>query len=712
MLLNSFMKRKLNSLLTRVFLLAVTALWYFAAEAQSLADPSVATHLHCYTAQQDSLWRAEHPEMSDEIRSAELLLQNEWETSITRDTEYLISVVFHIVHNNGSENISVDQIEDAIRVMNEDFSATNSGAGNVNTAFAPLVADVQVGFALALRDPFGNCTNGIVRSQSITTLEGGENLKQVSPVWDRARYLNIWVCQDIASGAAGYTRYPSSVNGPGGAQIDGIVVRSDYVGAIGTSSVQRSHTLTHEVGHWINLPHLWGNSNNPGLASNCNIDDGVADTPNTKGWTTCSINGNSCGSLDNVENYMEYSFCSKMFTLGQAARMHTALNSNVSQRVNLWQPETLESTGVFLVPEVCSADFTADKRLICLGDSISFTDLSSSAATDRIWTFEAGSPPTSSSANPVVTYNTPGIYAVSVQVSDGQNTFSEAEINYIRVLDSANTGLPFYEGFEGMSDFNVNSSDQWFTSNQEGSIDWSITNEAAYSGNYSAFVRGYVNGSENVEQLLSQTFELNGITEDPVLTFRYACARRSQQSADRLRVYISKDCGESWSLRKVISGDALYTVPETFSQEFYPESTDDWDESVISSIVPIFHTSYFRVRFEFLSDAGNNFFLDDINLSDPTVLSATDNASLKGRITIYPNPANGSVNIDLATIQKGIVELQIFDLSGRLVHAEQWFQIQESGAREIDLSGLVNGLYVVQLYAEGQHYSDKIIVQR
>ena len=136
--------------------------------------------------------------------------------------------------------------------------------------------------------------------------------------WPRNKYLNVWVCAE-AGGAAGYSLYPGSVNGFNDANMDGIVIQGSYTGSIGTSNNYRSRVLTHEIGHWLNLRHPWGNSNSPGEADNCNQDDNVFDTPNTKGWTTCNLEGESCGSLDNVQNYMDYAYCGKMFTIGQKA---------------------------------------------------------------------------------------------------------------------------------------------------------------------------------------------------------------------------------------------------------------------------------------------------------------------------------------------------------------------------------------------------------
>ena len=94
--------------------------------------------------------------------------------------------------------------------------------------------------------------------------------------WPRNKYLNVWVCED-AAGAAGYTRYPQWVQGA--PEEDGIVIQHNYTGSIGTSNAYRSRTLTHEVGHWLNLRHPWGNSNNPGLAENCEQDDLVTTHP-------------------------------------------------------------------------------------------------------------------------------------------------------------------------------------------------------------------------------------------------------------------------------------------------------------------------------------------------------------------------------------------------------------------------------------------------
>ena len=217
--------------------------------------------------------------------------QLEMETKIAnlqgeqRDDLIIIPIVFHIIHFNGPENISNDQIYNAVEVLNRDFRALNEDQSQVVDAFTDIIADVEIEFRLAKKDPYGNCHPGITRTVSPLTFEGEDDVKNLVS-WPRDMYLNVWVCED-AAGAAGYAYLPGSVNNWGDAWLDGIVIQNSYTGAIGTSNTFRSRTLTHEVGHWLNLRHLWGGSNTPGEPGNCDWDDNVEDTPLSMGWTTC-----------------------------------------------------------------------------------------------------------------------------------------------------------------------------------------------------------------------------------------------------------------------------------------------------------------------------------------------------------------------------------------------------------------------------------------
>ena len=668
------------------------------------------TRVKCHTSEMTEKLIEEHPEITQVIEEAEAELElSRWNPNLAKDGDiYTIPVVFHVVHQGGSENISFEQIQNAIDVMNEDYSATNLGASNVHPAFTNLVADIGIRFALAKRDPQGNCTNGVVRTFSLLTTEGNESLKEISPIWDRSRYLNIWVCRNIASGAAGYAYYPTSVAGAFGTTNDGIVVRYDYVGAIGESSYSHSHVLSHEAGHWMDLPHLWGSTNSPEDEGNCFTDDGISDTPNTIGWTTCNINGESCGSLDNVENFMEYSYCGKMFTLGQSQRMRNALESGVAQRSNLWQEENIQFTGVNEEPVLCLADFAADKRVICVGESVEFTDMSFSGVSQRSWTFEGAEPSTSSNQQPVVTYSEPGVYNVGVSVGDGVEQLSVFRDNYIRVLDTIFSVLPFEEDFENTPPLNSSINDIWFTDNE----DWEITDQASYDGNKSVFINGYEMENGIPKYLYSQTFDLSDLTENAVLSFKYACARRSFSSNAQLRVWISKNCGEHWSLRETINDDDIYTVSGNYSQPYFPDSEDEWNTVVIDNISSVFFHPDFRLRFEYTSTNGNNLFIDHINLVDGAPpLSVSDVDNFPDRVKIFPNPTTNQciVELDLKEPESQL-EMNLVDLSGRQLMNIYEGSMPEGNRRlNLDLSGMETGVYLLQFNTSSGSYARKIV---
>jgi PKD repeat protein len=633
-----------------------------------------------------------------------------------REGEYVIPVVFHVVHDNGPENISYEQIVSCINSLNYYFNAENPSASNVHPAFQDIVANVGFSFALATLDPDGNCTNGVTRTVSETTYAGGNNLTVVAPSWDRSMYLNVWVCSYIASGAAAYSRRPPAVDGSFGATVDGIVCQDSYIGSIGTSASSNNITMSHEVGHWLNLSHTWGGNNDADEPENCNLDDYVDDTPNTIGWTNCNnLNGESCGSLDNIENFMEYSGCRKMFTLGQAARMEAALNSTVAERVNLWQPENLILTGVNVEPELCVIDFNESDKTVCVGSSIDFLDISYGSIEQREWTFEGGEPAFSNIVNPSVVYNTPGLYNVSLLVSDGLNSLETTEVNHIRVLDTAVTSLPFTESFEEDSGFNEDGS-IWYTETTDSpNIDWEITDAAAYTGTQSVYVHGRQNTNGATEYLLSQTFDLSGVTGEVGLTFKYACAPRNANSNDQLRIWISRDCGNFWSPRGTIDGEELYTVSNSVSGEFVPNGQNQWVEKSVQNIVSVFWTSSFRIRFEFTSDNGNNIYIDDINLVDlstPTGVNTIER--FKEKVGVYPNPARDLVSIEIGDVDKReAMEINLVDLSGRTIkHIYRGNGTLQNTKLAFNVSDISNGIYFLEFTLPEGRFAEKIMVAK
>lgn len=607
-------------------------------------------------------------------------------------SNYIIPVVFHIIHNNGPENISDAQVYDAIRVMNEDWNKMTPDWQDVQPEFLSRVADMGVTFKLAQLDPSGNCTNGITRTVSPLTNDGGQTMKNLIN-WPRNRYLNIWVSAS-AGGAAGYSMYPSAVSGSWGAAADGIVILSTYVGATGTSNLSHSHSLSHEAGHWLNLKHCWGDSNDPGLPANCSDDDNVSDTPNTIGWTTCTLRGASCGSaLDNVENFMEYSYCSKMFTNGQRDRVVAALNSSTASRNNLWTASNLTLTGVSLDPVICAVQFNANERVICAGESVTFTDASYNGVTVRDWTFEGGSPATSETASPVITYDNPGLYSVSLTVGNGSQTQSTTEQQYVRVLPFVGMPLPFMDSFEAVS--SVPSND-WSVNDPDGDGTFQVSTAAAFTGSKSIRLQNSSSATGRKDELISNTID---VTSDApvVFSFRYAYAKRSSANNDILRVYASRDCGDTWSLRRTLGGDALVTAPIT-SSSFTPNGPDQWGFNETSPIGGLFSVSNLRFKFVFESGGGNNLWLDDINVLGQSTGVSELGAASDNALTVVPNPTHDRSVIMANLKEAGPVKVELVDLLGRPVRTIME-GVQPAGAVQwtMDLSGLSGGMYFVRL---------------
>jgi len=243
-----------------------------------------------------------------------------------------IPVVVHVVYNTTAENISDAQIQSQIDVLNKDFRKQNTDASSVPSAFASLAADCEIQFCLADRDPNGNPTTGITRTSTSKTSfsQSAEDVKSSSTggkdPWDTDKYLNMWVC-NLSGGLLGYAQFPG-----GGASTDGVVMLYTAFGTMGsaTAPYNKGRTTTHEVGHYLNLYHIWGDE------PSCDQDDEVSDTPlqgdKNFGCPTFPLTDSCQTSSPGVMfmNYMDYvdDACMYMFTAGQKARMHAAINTS------------------------------------------------------------------------------------------------------------------------------------------------------------------------------------------------------------------------------------------------------------------------------------------------------------------------------------------------------------------------------------------------
>lgn len=642
-------------------------------------------------------------------------------------TIYKIPVVFHVLHMNGVENISDEQIMDALAILNRDYRKQNADTANVHPDFAGMPADIEIEFVLATKAPNGTCFKGITRTYNTISYDGSVGNNQVDAIvagndvyqgqWPGNKYMNIFICGDIG-GAAGYTFNPSGF--AANQMTNGIWVLHDYVGSIGTSSVGTSRTLTHEVGHWLNLSHTWGSNNNPGTASSCSGNgDQVQDTPTCIGVSACLLNSNTCSNdnaywgfdmRDNVENYMDYSYCSKMFTQGQRTRMRTALQSTNTGRANLWTTANLAAVGANGVLYLCKAEFTADKTTICNGDEIAFTDDSYNIANSWTWTVTPASGwsysngTSATSQNPSIIFDTPGLYTVQLTSSDGTLSDTEIKNNFIHVLNTP-ASLPFWEGFEDYS--SLSNIQEWDVFTSSANNAWTIESTTGYSGAKCAKLMNFGQGTANIDELTSSQIDLSTIpsTGTVTLSFRYAYRKVLTANYEYLKVFISGDCGADWIQRKTIQGNQLSSLTSTTSWK--PASQTDWVTVHMTNVTNTYFTDKFRVKFRFEGEGGNNIYLDDINLynggpSNELVTGIVEHSSIS-HLEMFPNPADDELNVSFDLPNSDDLTISMIDLSGKVIQKHLVKAKEGKNLVMMNTQELAAGMYqLVMVSSNGQ----------
>ncbi len=568
-----------------------------------------------------------------------------------------IPVVFHIVYNGTVSNVSDAQIMSQLQVLNQDFRRLNSDVTNTPTVFT--ASDPNIEFCLATVDPNGNATSGITRtSTTVASWSTNDYVKYGfrggKDAWDRNKYLNVWVCV-MSGGILGYAQFPG-----GAAATDGVVIDYRYFGTIGTATApfNKGRTATHEVGHWLNLRHIWGDAN-------CGSDL-VSDTPthNTSNYgcpayphlSTCSGT-----PIEMTMNYMDYTddACMYMFSPGQSTRMQ-ALFAAGGARASL-----ITSNG-------CSTPTPVLCGVPALGTTTAITQ---TAATIN-WSAVSGA----------TTYN------VQYKLSSATTWISTTT----SALSLSLTGLVAGSTYN----FAVSATCPAGTGNL------STTGTFATAAVVSACTDIYennnsLNTSKTIPKNTNITARIATSTDKDYFNFSTSTSDRNIRidlfnlPADYdVRLYRNNTLVGTSANSGTTSESIILNNGSTGTYRVYVNGYNGaFNANLCYSLRASTSSIAFReMQTEETVDA---------------VLTETNGLAIANA---FPNPTQGKLNVAFNSDEEGEVSVALFDLTGRKIMEQTWFAYVGGNTIELSLEALSTGNYV--LVVKGSKGADTRIIQK
>jgi hypothetical protein len=649
-------------------------------------------------------------------------------------TVYTVPVVFHILHQGGGENITDQQCISALAQVNKDYAREGSDTSQIFAPFKSLYINSDIKFMLAHKDPNGNCTSGIEHIYDARTnwqqANAGTNYTGIT--WDPTKYLNIIIVKNIVPTntvvgggiIVGYTYLPGTW-GTGASQ-DAIVYHYSFLGGLDARS------LSHEIGHWLNLIHTFGNTNNPGVVCGSSAGgDQVSDTPDTKGnFSTCPNSStntaytcsspnptNSANYYQNVQNIMDYSSCPKNFTTGQTNRMRSALAGGAGGRNNLSTAANLTFTDVDGLGNCAPiAEFlsTTNAYTVCAGGSLTLKDFSyNGTVTAYAWSGTSGvtfASPTSSLTT--ATFTTPGVASVTLTVSNSNG--SSSDVKNVTVINAgAPVAMPYSESFEA-----AGLPANWSIVNPDNGVTWAQTGIAASTGAASYYIDGTSNSPGQTDYLYMPMIDILNNPND-TMTFKYAYARYSSSNNDLFKIEASKDCGGTWGSVFAPSISSLASASGGVSTVPFAPSASQWAHVNLSNYPNWFNyttSSTVLLRFSFTSyttgGGGNNFYLDDINFSGNPGVGMKE-LSKSVSFNLFPNPSTGEATVKFKLDDAAKIKIEVLDIVGKKVlpSVETNYGVGEQSVSINKNKSLSQGVYFVNLSVNGAKMIKKLIIE-
>lgn len=644
---------------------------------------------------------------------------------------YTIPVVFHIIHNGEDEgfgeNISEDRILNQLDRLNEDFRAANPRSGDIPSIFQPVEADVEIEFVMARQDPDGFPTNGILRVQGSRTsynllLDNQIRQLKEESYWNSENYLNIWVAE--TGSVIGIASFPETnlagISDPEtNPEYDGVVVDNDYLGTnefTDGSFDSYGQTLTHEIGHYLGLRHIWGDAT-------CG-NDYCDDTPEAESHhgnnngdlaviAPCSFPGpDSCSDEepDMFMNFMDYTNdeCMNMFTLDQKDRMRTVME-NSPRRVSLLTSPALQDPIGVLDTDLAYRSVDDLPVVNCVNQldiDLVFANHGINEVRDFDISYSINDQGFSESVTGL-TLTTGENYTHAIILTDLIEGFNEISWEITSVNGSGDNNLlnnsgttsllvdresgnaPFREGFDNGT---------WVTAGNPGEPEWVAT---TFNGNRTMAIPAFNTPSSTSSWLVSPVYSLTYLSEAG-LFFDMSYGVRTNVN-DKLELAIQPGCDSDF---EVIWSQELSEIAFDESETAWvPQG--EWIETFIN-LNSYVGMDEVRFAFIFTNRGGNNLYLDNVELTNNSAL--TQPRPSRGNFVVYPNPTVGEFTLTLGLEERSDVQVDLINLSGAVV-ARREFSEMLNHTIEID-PGQLYGLHFVRVRGNGIDKTERILIGR
>lgn len=636
-------------------------------------------------------------------------------------TAYTIPVVFHIVSKTPN-GITDAAILAQLDTLNKNFSGTNADSVKIPSYFKPLFGKTTIQFCLAQRTPGGANTTGIERiTTTQSSFTSNDAIKHAASgganIWSSDKYLNIWV-GTLSNNLLGYSTFPDD----GQPLEQGVVMDYRTLPGGTFAGYNSGKTLTHEVGHYFNLYHIWGDDDGA-----CSGTDYVGDTPNQYDASSSCYSGiktDSCTKGGNgimYQNYLDYSTdaCMVMFTVQQVSRMESALlayRSSLLSSNGCLAPFTRNYDAQLRsvnqpVQRICSSSFTPAVTIQNLGaQTLTSLVISSKIDNGSISTYNwkgSLSKLASTDVNLNSLTTTAGNHILTVYITNPNSNPDEDVTN-----DTFSIAYQYYVPVETVSESFETTSfvpAAWDIVNPDNSISWKRVTGYAKTGNASVVVNNYdyTNKGEKDDLRLPEV-TLTGM-DSAFLSFQVAAAAYTTLSSgdnewDTLEVLISTDCGQNYTTLYKKFGSNLVTRISSTTNEFRP-AANEWRKDSVD-LTNYIGTNNVLLAFRNTNGYENNIYLDDINVRTVKI-----NPNLKSQgFLVTPNPTRGVITVQFYPQPANLRGVQVYNTAGQKI-AEVLTNGQANNLYSINIANQPAGMYIVRAVFTDRVITKKILKQ-